>query len=183
MNHEIFDIVDAEDRVTGQVPRAEVHRRGLPHRAIHVQLFNARGEVFIQRRSFSKDNAPGCWDSACSGHLDAGEDYRGAALRELGEELGLEPPPAVWPVFKHPACADTGWEFVWVYRGVHDGPFRLHPEEIIDGRWVEPGALDRELIDTPDAFARSFCLLWRRFRAIHRKGVAPVPIALHPQNP
>ncbi|MCX6894637.1 MAG: NUDIX domain-containing protein, partial [Verrucomicrobia bacterium] len=89
MSEEIFDIVNERDEVVGQAPRREVHARGLWHRAIHVLVFNARGEVFLQKRSLLKDTAKGLWDSSSSGHLDTGEDYDACAVRELREEIGL----------------------------------------------------------------------------------------------
>jgi isopentenyldiphosphate isomerase len=54
--------------VVGQNTRREVHARGLWHRAVHVLVFNARGEVFLQKRSMKKDIAAGKWDSSASGH-------------------------------------------------------------------------------------------------------------------
>src|ERR1700722_12214933 len=89
MSEEIFDVVNERDEVTGQAPRREVHARGLWHRAIHVLVFNARGEVFLQKRSMKKDTAKGKWDSSSSGHVDTGEDYDTCAVRELREEIGL----------------------------------------------------------------------------------------------
>ena len=55
MSEEIFDVVDANDQVIGQQPRSEVHRLGLRHRAIHLLVFNAQGELFLQKRSMKKD--------------------------------------------------------------------------------------------------------------------------------
>ena len=86
---ELFDVVDAQDRVVGQAPRREVHAKQLRHRAVHVLVFDEKGAVFLQKRSMGKDSCPGTWDSSCSGHLDAGEDYDAAAVRELREEIGL----------------------------------------------------------------------------------------------
>src|SRR5580698_3928717 len=101
MAEEIFDVVNDRDEVVAQAPRKEVHARGLWHRAIHVLVFNARGEVFLQKRSMLKDTAKGKWDSSSSGHLDTGEGYDACAVRELREEIGLvlaEPPRRVFKV-------------------------------------------------------------------------------------
>ncbi|MEJ0091140.1 MAG: hypothetical protein WDM80_15525 [Limisphaerales bacterium] len=59
MSEEIFDIVNERDEVIGQAPRKEVHARGLWHRAVHVLVFNARGEVFLQKRSMLKGHGQG----------------------------------------------------------------------------------------------------------------------------
>jgi len=87
---ELFDVVDEQDRVVRQEARAEVHRLRLLHRAVHILVFNARGEVYLQRRSAKKDTYPNRWTTSCVGHVDAGEDYDTAAVRELAEELGLK---------------------------------------------------------------------------------------------
>lgn len=160
MNDEIFDIVDDRDQVIGQCPRREVHRLGHKHRAIHVLVFNARGEVFLQKRSMSKDTHPGVWDSSTSGHLDAGEDYDSCAIRELREEIGLVVDKAPRPLFKINACLETGQEFVWVYKHESEGPFTLHPEEIERGEWFAPGYVTKWVEKAPEEFAPAFVLIW-----------------------
>ena len=107
MNDEIFALVNERDEVVGQAPRREVHARHLRHRAVHILVFNSAGEVYLQKRSMVKDLSPGLWDSSCSGHVDAGEDYDTAAGRELGEELGLTVAavPPRW--FRIEACAEN----------------------------------------------------------------------------
>src|SRR3954466_6344104 len=90
MSEEIFDVVNEVDEVVDKRPRSEVHRLGLMHRAVHVLVFNSRGQVFLQKRSLTKDRQPGLWDSSSSGHVDSGEDYDACAMRELSEEIGLQ---------------------------------------------------------------------------------------------
>ena len=100
MKTEVFDVCDERDEIIGQKTRQEVHRLGLRHRAVHVLVFNARGEMFLQKRSMQKDCFPGKWDSSASGHLDCGEDYDACAVRELREELGFEAASPPWRLFK-----------------------------------------------------------------------------------
>jgi len=159
---EIFDVVNDRDEVIGQSTRREVHARGLLHRAVHVLVFDRSGRVFLQKRSMAKDSAPGCWDSSCSGHLDAGEDYLTAAVRELGEEIGLQVagPQVLTPLFRSEACADTGNEFVRVYRVESEGPFVLNPAEIERGAWFAPADVTRAIAERPAEYARSFRYLW-----------------------
>ena len=76
MNEEIFDVVDERDVVIGQNTRAEVHRLGLRHRAVHVLVFDRHGHIFLQKRSLLKDRQAGLWDSSSSGHVDAAPRYQ-----------------------------------------------------------------------------------------------------------
>ena len=171
MAEEIFDIVNERDEVVGQNTRREVHARGLWHRAVHVLVFNARGEIFLQKRSMLKDIAAGKWDSSSSGHLDTGEDYDACAVREVREETGLyiqarTATGASQPLqrlFKVDACKETGWEFCWIYRCESEGPFVLHPEEIETGEWFAPDAVTKWVEEKPQDFASAFVLIWKMF--------------------
>lgn len=159
---EWFDVVNERDEVVRRATRREVHATGLWHRAVHILVFDASGRVFLQKRSMLKDLSPGLWDSSCSGHLDAGEDYDAAAVRELGEEIGVKlsagDVPARW--FRIDACAATGWEFVWVYHLRHDGPLTLDPLEIQFGEWVLPADVTTRVTTRPAEYCPSFKLLW-----------------------
>jgi isopentenyl-diphosphate delta-isomerase type 1 len=162
MSEEIFDVVDERDEVIGQLPRRVVHRDGHKHRAVHVLVFNSLGQVFLQKRSMTKDTFPGVWDSSASGHLDTGEEYDACAARELGEELGLTIARPPRRLFKMEACAATGQEFVWVYRLESEGPFVLHPEEIEKGEWFAPSEVNAWMEKEPKDFADSFVFIWTK---------------------
>lgn len=162
--HELFDVVDTEDRVLRTETRGVVHRDKLLHRAVHIFVFNAAGQLFLQRRSMAKDTAPGKWVSSCSGHVDSGEEYDHAALRELVEEIGLRVPHNLQRVFKETACRQTGYEFVWVYTCCAEGPFELDLDEISEGQWIDVDHLNNWIKERPRDFAWSFVHLWDRFR-------------------
>jgi isopentenyl-diphosphate Delta-isomerase len=163
-SEEIFDVVDDHDEVIGQRSRREVHRLGLKHRAIHVLVFNRRGEVFLQKRSMTKDTFPGAWDSSASGHLDTREDYDACAVRELREEIGLVVATPPKRLFKLVARPETGWEFVWVYRHEAEGPFTLHPEEIETGGWFTPQKISSWMAERPADFASALMFLWKQLQ-------------------
>ena len=171
MSEEIFDIVNERDEVIGQNTRREVHARGLWHRAVHVLVFNVRGEVFAETFHAKGHRPRGKWDSSSSGHVDTGEDYDACAVREVREEIGLEIKARIATgasqplerLFKIDACKETGWEFCWVYRCESEGPFVLHPDEIETGAWFAPDAVTKWVNKKPRDFASAFVLIWKMF--------------------
>jgi 16S rRNA (adenine1518-N6/adenine1519-N6)-dimethyltransferase len=159
---EFFDVVNDRDEVVGRQTRAEVHRRGLMHRAVHVLVFNSQGQVFLQKRSMKKDRQPGLWDSSASGHVDSGEDYAACALRELREEIGLCPSDPPRALFKLPGSPETDQEHVWVYRCDAAGPLTPDPEEIERGGWFAPEEVTRWIAERPNEFATALRVIWPR---------------------
>ena len=81
LSQELLYVVDENDRVIGARTRGEIHARGLMHRATHILVFNSQGELFLQKRSMSKDENPGLWDPSAAGHVNSGEDYATFAVR------------------------------------------------------------------------------------------------------
>ena len=159
---EIFDVVDAEDRVLSQLSRHEVHRQNLLHRAVHIFVFNSRGDLFLQRRSRWKDTHPLRWDSSAAGHVNAGQTYAETAPREIEEELGVS--ATVEEIAGLPPSQATGWEHVRLYRAHHEGPFHLHPAELDGGGFFTLAQIDRWTAARPQDFATGFLECWRRFR-------------------
>ncbi len=151
---EVFDVVDEEDRVTGTLTRNEVHANGARHRAVHMLIFNGKGELFLQKRAPWKEINPGVWDSSAAGHLDSGENYEAAAHRELEEELGVE--AVLKRIGKLHPCEATGNEFIDVFTGNHEGPFRLAGLEISGGAFFSPEQIIRWVNRAPENFSPVF---------------------------
>ncbi len=163
---EIFDVVDEQNRVVCQATRREVHAQNWLHRAVHIFVVNANGEVFLQLRSHLKDKQPCKWDSSAAGHLNAGEEYLNCAVRELEEELGIRTPAThVMPAGSVAASAGTGWEFVEFFMLRWDGKLRWPAAEIETGQWFSPGEIDAWTAARPQDFADGFLECWRVWRA------------------
>lgn len=163
---ELFDVVDENDRVVGQATRADVHRRRLLHRAVHILVADARGNVVLQKRSLAKDTAPGLFSTSCAGHVDSGENYENAAQRELGEELGISAEAAAGTclLFALPPSKELGWEFIRVYFLRHSGTLVPAPSEIEMLAALPPEEIDATIEKVPEKFAESFRLVWKEFR-------------------
>lgn len=164
VNQELLDVVDENDRVIGVQSRGEIHAQGLMHRSVHILVFNSNAELFIQKRSMSKDNHPGRWDSSAAGHVDSGEDYYSCAIRELGEELGIKAMPSLEQLFRLSASPVTGMEHCIIYRCNHNGPFELQAEEIDEGLWVGLSDMDRRVSEEDPVMTRVLRYIWNRYR-------------------
>jgi 8-oxo-dGTP pyrophosphatase MutT (NUDIX family) len=132
---EIVQIVDRDNREIAAVSRRLMRSQGLIHRASYILVFNKNKELFIQRRTLTKDIYPGYWDVAAGGVVQAGENYDDSARRELFEELGIRVNPLIH-------CFDHYYEDennrVWgrIYCCTHEGPFVLQKDEVEYGMFV-----------------------------------------------
>ena len=160
---EIFDLVDDQDQVIGQATRAEIHANDWKHRAVHVFVFNKRRDLLLQLRSRMKDKHPGVWDSSAAGHLDAGEGYQSAAVRELEEELGITKDQVI-EVGKLPPSEATGWEFITLYAVQHQGSLRYPCSEVEAVQWFPLEVVDQWIKNRPQDFASGFIECWKCFR-------------------
>ncbi len=90
----LMDIVDENDNIIGNAEFEDVyksHKTSSPllFRTVAVMVFNSEGKLVLQKRSKRLPIAPGLWETSASGHIDLGDSYEQAALKELEEELGI----------------------------------------------------------------------------------------------
>lgn len=92
-NQELLDVYGEDGLETGEVlPKSEIHRYGTLHKIAQIWLLNDAGQLLLQKRSMTKKLEPGKW-AITGGHVDAGEESKVAAARELQEELYIEKDP------------------------------------------------------------------------------------------
>lgn len=93
--------VDEHDRELGRVPRKLVHNKEklLLHRETMELLFldEMHTKFWMQKRSMTKDQHPGCWTLSVTCHVDPSDitnhdkfGYLTAGLREGLEEMGVK---------------------------------------------------------------------------------------------
>ncbi len=149
---EIVWIVDKDNKELGELPRRLMREQRLIHRASYILVFNAAGELFLQKRTATKDVYPGYWDVAAGGVVQAGETYEQSAERELQEELGVG---SITLNVLFDQYYEDQENRVWgrIFTCVHEGPFILQTEEVEKGRFTHPHtalALSKSEPFTPD---------------------------------
>ena len=131
---ELVDMLDDAGNVIGTITRREMRGRRIPHRCAYLLLFNRRGELFVHQRTATKATHPLHWD-VCVGGLPApGESFDMAVRREAEEEIGVMVDPELLFPFRYEDARSI--VFGMAYRAVHDGPFRIQPEEVLHGDFV-----------------------------------------------
>ncbi len=158
VDHEIYNIVDANDCIIGQATRKHIHENKLLHRSAHILVFNSKKELFLQKRALCKDESPGLWDTSSAGHVDAGESYDECAHRELFEELGVK--AVLQPFIKVAACQETHGEHIQAYTCVTEDAILINPEEISEGVFFALPKIQKDISMKPAQYTSSFKLLF-----------------------
>ena len=161
MKDEMLQLVDRQGRPAGTAPRSVCHSdKSLIQMVVHIEIFNDKGEIFLQKRSETKDLYPGLWDTAVGGHVGAGEKPEEAVLREAEEELGIRPPRLDF-LFRYIHENETETEVAMLYKTIYNGPFNIDNNEVIDGRFFTVSEIQSCLGKNyfTDSFELEFSLL------------------------
>ena len=155
---EIFPIVDEEGTVIGQATRGECHNGSKRlHPVVPLHVFNAQGDVYLQKRPEWKDIQPGKWDTAVGGHIDYGETPEEALRREVREELGMTDYTPEF-ISKYVFESQREKELVYVHRTTYDGAIQPSKNELDGGRFWTMDEIRRAMgqnVLTPN-FEREF---------------------------
>jgi 8-oxo-dGTP pyrophosphatase MutT (NUDIX family) len=142
MSHPPIVATDARDARPYPLDFETVHRQGIPHRSVHLEIAGPESTYLVWHRPDGRLEIPG-------GHVDwltapdRPETYQEAALRELAEELAL---PANWGAEMDAVCARLRARMLAVAHIVNQLPsshgrnnewvtvFRLHWQD----EWRDP---------------------------------------------
>jgi len=152
---ELCDIVDEFGTRTGRaVTRGTKLTPGEFILVVHVWIRDETGRYLIQQRALNLKDDPGIW-ATTAGHVQSGEDSLAGAIREAGEEVGLQLAPTQ---FRRLDRLKMGHriEDLWlaeVSRTAISAP-TLGPE-VADCKWVSKAELE-QLASQGDFFAYSY---------------------------
>jgi isopentenyldiphosphate isomerase len=131
-------VSDDDATVLGPVARRLVHGNpALIHRSVHILVVHPEtGRLLLQKRSPEKDTHPGQWDTSVGGHVNFGQSYEEAAIRETEEELGLVVGlEALEKLYTTRFRYEDESENTATFLCLHAGPFVPNPEEITEIRF------------------------------------------------
>ncbi|MBD3362647.1 NUDIX domain-containing protein [Candidatus Dojkabacteria bacterium] len=128
---ETLIVVDKNDKIIDFQPRSICHNPSklLLHREVHICLLNKKGEFLIQKRSTNKKTFPGMYTNSPTGHVEKGETYEEAALKEVKEELGIKD---IELHFTKKFITNTPQNraYISIFTGIHNGPFMISRKEV-----------------------------------------------------
>ena len=84
--HELLNVYDEAGVVVGAMKRGDAKAGAFAAGAVQLLLVNDDGRILLQRRREDKENG-GLWDKSVGGHVQAGESFDAALIREANEEL------------------------------------------------------------------------------------------------
>jgi isopentenyl-diphosphate delta-isomerase len=172
MNAEQVILVDAQDNEIGVMEKQEAHVKGSLHRAFSVFVYNAAGELLLQRRAYHKYHSGGLWTNTCCSHPRPGEANIAAAKRRLREEMGFECTlmKAFSFLYQQEVGELTEHELDHVFIGSFDGTPVVNPEEVAEWRYVSMAALEKEMAARPEDFTIWFRLCLDRVKRFKASG-------------
>ncbi len=139
---ELIPLVEPTGLVYGMAPRAWVHGGEKPlHPVVHLHIIDRQANIYLQKRSMTKDLLPGYWDTAVGGHVAYGETALEAIYRETQEELGLT---AINPVLIENYIWESATEREMVFVFAFVGHPEIHPdgEEVTQGQWIPTSEIE-----------------------------------------
>lgn len=133
---ERWDLLNADGRPLGQTMiRGDRLQAGQYHLVVHVWIVDSQGRLLIQKRSPDLKLMPDTW-AVTGGSAIAGEDSVTAAVRELGEELGLRKSPRDFTLLGRLRRRNSLCDLWLVRSDAEVSSLKLQKEEVAAAKWV-----------------------------------------------
>jgi isopentenyldiphosphate isomerase len=142
---EIFDVVDDDDNVIGKATRKEVHSKHLIHRSVMFFIFDKKGKIFVSQRTKNKEFFKEYWSIGLGGHINAGETYDEAVVREAKEEANIDEKPFFMGSLKLRIPNKSDNENARVYGFITDKKLKFDLFEIKQGTFMTVEEMEEKI--------------------------------------
>jgi isopentenyl-diphosphate delta-isomerase len=152
-------LVDENDNAIGRMEKMEAHEKGALHRAFSVFIFNAKGEMLLQRRAAHKYHSGSLYTNACCSHPRPGESTSDAAARRLKEEMGLVATLEFKTKFRYKSLFENNLsehEIDHVFVGTTSRDPVIDPGEVMSYKWMGVDEIKNEIKMAPESFTTWF---------------------------
>ena len=132
-------LVDKNDTIIGTEEKLKAHQEGKLHRCFSIFVFNAQGELLLQRRAIGKYHSEGLWSNTCCSHQKPGEEENITVHQRLKEEMGFDCELKKAFVFSYKKTFANGLtehEIDHVFIGTWNGTPKPDPAEVMDWKWI-----------------------------------------------
>jgi len=129
-----YPIVNEKDKIIGYLTKMQAYLKKAMLRSVQIFVYNSEGELYIQKRSKNKTRYPNYFCASAAGHVEPGENYREAAIRELKEELGFKKVKKLKFIVKEKTLVgENNYAMMTLFIITTDEPIILQEKEIETG--------------------------------------------------
>ena len=143
---ELLDLVNEQDHIVGTIWRSEYDRlesEDLGYiRAVDMFIQNAKGDIWIPKRTAHKKIAPNGLDYSAGGHVSSGETYVEAMIKEIDEELNLQVSEQDLELLGTLGPSTDGLRYFRnIYRLRTDETPQYNPDDFVSAEWMSVDGL------------------------------------------
>ena len=167
MMDEYVILVNENDTQIGIMEKMAAHMVPRLHRAFSIFIFNSKGELLLQQRSFSKYHSPGLWTNTCCSHPRNGESLEQATARRLQEEMGMTCDMHEVFTFIYKASVGLGLiehEFDHVWFGQSDDLPVINPGEVASFKYMNLDTIAEDMKTHPESYTEWFKISFEEVR-------------------
>ncbi len=148
MDDELLDLVDVNDKVIGTINRMDYSQlitEKLGYiRATDLFILNSKGQLYVPIRTPDKTIAPNGFDYSAGGHVESGDDYISAIIREANEELNINIKPEELE-FVAKSTAEEIRYIQCLYLLRSDVTPNFNRDDFVAGKWLYPEEVLRKI--------------------------------------